>query len=74
MGSVIVPGSTFQGELIDVKYGEINASGKEQTSAKYRGKYGMGEDNKTPTSMFQKKMIDDSKKHSLTAVSYTHLL
>ena len=26
----------------------------------------MGEDNKTPTSMFQKKMIDDSKKHSLT--------
>lgn len=66
LGSVIVPGSTFQGELIDVKYGEINASGKEQTSAKYRGKYGMGEDNKTPTSMFQKKMIDDSKKHSLT--------
>lgn len=66
LGSVMVPGSTFQGRIVDVKYGEISATGSEQTGVKYRGIYGMGEDGKTPTSMFQKKYVDDTKEHSST--------
>ena len=64
--TIMIPGETFQSNLVDVKYGEIDANGKEQTSSKYRGTYGMGADNQTPSSMFRKKHVDDSKVHSLT--------
>ena len=62
----MIPGETFQSKLVDIKYGEIDNNGKEQTSAKYRGIYGMGADSQTPSSMFRKKHLDDSKEHSLT--------
>lgn len=66
LGTIIVPGEMFQGNLIDVKYGEIDAKGKEQIASRYRGKYGMGADTQTSTAMFRKKHVDDSKTHSLT--------
>jgi hypothetical protein len=64
--TIMMPGEIFQSKLVDVKYGEINASGREQTSSQYRGLYGMGSDAQTPSSMFRKKHVDDSKEHSLT--------
>ncbi|MDH6304862.1 hypothetical protein M2459_001600 [Parabacteroides sp. PF5-5] len=66
LGTVLVPGETFQGYYLDVKYGEIDANGQEQTSSEYRGLYGMGTDTETPSSMFRKKHLDDSKLHSMT--------
>jgi hypothetical protein len=52
--------------VVDIKYGEIDAAGNEQTGPSVRGIYGMGADTQTPTSMFRKKHLDDSKEHSLT--------
>ena len=66
LGTVMIPGETFQGFLIDVKYGEINSNGSELTTSRYRGAYGMGADTQTPSSMFRKKHVNDSKMHSLT--------
>lgn len=64
--TIMIPGEIFQSNVVDVKYGQINSSGTEQTGSQYRGIYGMGGDNQTPSSMFRKKHVDDSKEHSLT--------
>ena len=66
LATILIPGETFQGNYVDVKYGEIDSKGKELTSSQYRGKFGMGSDTQTPSAMFRKKHIDDSKEHSLT--------
>jgi hypothetical protein len=66
LATIMIPGEMFQSKLVDVKYGEIDSNGKEQTSSKYRGIYGMGGDTQTPSSLFRKKHVDDSKEHSLT--------
>jgi hypothetical protein len=66
LGSIMVPGETYMNRVVDIKYGEIDAAGKEQTTARYRGVYGMGADTQTPTSMFRKKHLDDTREHSLT--------
>jgi hypothetical protein len=66
LATIMIPGESFQSKLVDIKYGEINSNGNEQTSSGYRGIYGMGADNQTPSSMFRKKHLDDSKEHSLT--------
>ncbi|MDL2222287.1 RagB/SusD family nutrient uptake outer membrane protein [Parabacteroides sp. OttesenSCG-928-N08] len=66
LATILAPGETFQGYYVDIKYGEIDANGQEQTSSEYRGLYGMGNDTETPSSMFRKKHLDDSKLHSMT--------
>lgn len=66
LGTIMIPGETFHGKFVDVKYGEIDANGREQTASRYRGIYGMGSDTQTPSAMFRKKHLDDSKDHSLT--------
>ncbi|MDL2282579.1 RagB/SusD family nutrient uptake outer membrane protein [Parabacteroides sp. OttesenSCG-928-G06] len=66
LGTILAPGETFHGRYMDVKYGEIDADGEEQVSMEYRGVFGMGTDSQTPSSMFRKKHMDDSKEHSMT--------